>query len=547
MKKLQLYEAADYSTFPEFIDGIRMAFGPKPAVSFFDRKGKKTSYTYNDLTSAVNSLAGELMRCGLGGKHISIISENSYEWIVAYLAIVSSGAIAVCIDAEQSDDTIRQMLTLSDADAVFTTDTYIPICQSIIPQEHTFLLSGNTSGTGFKSLAEMCSSGHEYSKAGSALPVLSSDHPAAIVFTSGTSVMSKPVMLSHRGILLNASESMRHVMVYDTVFTHLPFYHTYGMTCSVLNTFIHGSHLIINGNLKTVMRDIQLAQADTIMTVPLLLETMINQMWLNAEKSGKSDSLKALFNIASALRKIGITPKFRALEDIREKLLGSIRIVISGGAALGEDIEKQLSLLGLTVLQGYGITECSPLVAVNSNQCRRFGSVGHVLSSFTCKIVDGEIWLKGPSLMLGYYKSPELNAEVMEEGWFKTGDIGFIDNDGFLFITGRKKNLIVFKNGKKVAPEKMEALVSQLPLVKEVIVYGAASGASADDIKLAASIYPDPERSEGMSSYDILSQLHAGIDEINSHLPFYQHIQMINIRTQPFVKTGTQKIKRYLV
>ncbi|MDD4511097.1 MAG: AMP-binding protein, partial [Oscillospiraceae bacterium] len=290
-----------------------------------------------------------------------------------------------------------------------------------------------------------------------------------------------------------------------------------------------------------------LSKPDTLMTVPLMLEAIRNQIWLSAEQSGQADKLKKLFRLAEVLCRFGIRPKFKAFHTIREKAFGSTHIVISGGAALDTDIEREFDLLGITVLQGYGITECSPLISVNSNPSRRPGSVGHVLPSFKIKIVDGEIWVTGPSLMPGYYQSPELTAEAIQDGWFKTGDIGYIDSKGFLFITGRKKNLVVFKNGKKVSPEKMEEMVNKIPLVKEVVVYGAANGSSVGDIKLAASIYPDPVRSAGMNSYEILAHLQSGIDEINSNLPFYQHIQMINIRKQPFAKTGSQKIKRHLV
>lgn len=187
------------------------------------------------------------------------------------------------------------------------------------------------------------------------------------------------------------------------------------------------------------------------------------------------------------------------------------------------------------------------MVSVNRLQNRKLGSVGPVLPTLEVKSVEGEIYIKGITVMPGYYKSPELTAEVMEDGWFKTGDIGYIDNEGFLFITGRKKNLIVFKNGKKVSPEKMEELIGRIPLVKEVVVYGAASGSSAEDIKMAASIYPDPERSEGMSSYDILAKIQEEVDAINAKLPFFQQIQMINIRNQPFAKTASKKIIRHLV
>lgn len=548
MKRFPLNPVDYYNTFSDFVDGIAAKYAQKPAVSYFTRKQDEIVHTYGELTDQIYALREALAADGLAGKHIAIISENSYEWLVAYLAITACGAVAVCIDAEQSDDTIRQMLTLADTDAAFVANTYLSICLPVLPKETLFSLSG-TAEEGGRSFEQLCETGREHLAARSDQPTyaLDPDQPAAIVFTSGTSSLAKPVLLTHRNILQNTSDSVLYARTYERIFSPLPFYHTYGMTCSVLHTLVQGSHLFINGNLKTIMVDLHLSKPDTLMAVPLMLEAIRNQIWLSAEQSGQADKLKKLFRLAEVLRRFGIRPKFKAFHTIREKAFGSTHIVISGGAALDTDIEREFDLLGITVLQGYGITECSPLISVNSNHSRRPGSVGHVLPSFKIKIVDGEIWVTGPSLMPGYYQSPELTAEAIQDGWFKTGDIGYIDSKGFLFITGRKKNLVVFKNGKKVSPEKMEEMVNKIPLVKEVVVYGAANGSSVGDIKLAASIYPDPVRSAGMNSYEILAHLQSGIDEINSNLPFYQHIQMINIRKQPFAKTGSQKIKRHLV
>lgn len=548
-KKFALNPVEYYDNFSDFVDGISKNYSQQPAVSYFTRNREEIVHTYGEFTEQIYALRETLFAEGLAGAHIAIISENCYEWLVAYLAITSCGAVAVCIDAEQSDDTIRQMLALANAQAAFVSSAYVSICSSVLAKDKLFSLHSSAEEDGLKTLEGMCDVGRD------ALSVQKRktesrpgpDHTAAIVFTSGTSSLAKPVVLTHRNILQNASDCILYAWTYERVFTHLPFYHTYGMTCGVLSTLVHGFHLYINGDLKTVMRDMLLSKPDTLMTVPLMLEAVSNQIWLTAEKSGKSERLKKLFKLATFLHRIGIHPKFKALKAIREKIFGTVHIVITGGAALGAETEREFELLDITILQGYGITECSPLVSVNSNHSRRFGSVGHVLPSFETKVVDGELFVKGPSLMPGYFNSPELTAEVMEDGWFKTGDIGHVDSKGFLFITGRKKNLIVFKNGKKVAPEKMEELINRIPLVKEVVVYGAAGGGSADDIRLAASIFPDPERVEGMSSYDILAGLQSGIDEINSHLPFYQHIQMINIRNHPFTKTSSQKIKRHLV
>ena len=548
MKNEPLNKVDYYRTFPEFIDTVAVKYKDKPAVSYYTRQQQEILYTYGEFTSQIYDLREELYRNGYEGKHIAIIGENSYEWLVAYLAIISCGGIAVCIDAEQSDDSIRQMLVQADTDAAFLTDTFVSLTKPVLPEDKMFLLGKKAEGK-ICTFEEMCTAGHE-SRMALEEPrsfQASPDQVAVIVFTSGTSSTAKPVMLTHENILHNASDCISFVWTYDRIFAHLPFYHTYGMTGGVLSTLVHGAHSIINGNMRTVMRDLQLSNADSIITVPLMLEAIRNQIWLTAEQNGKTADLKKLFKLATTLQKVGIGPKFKALDEIRQKAFGSVRNIICGGAALDPDVEQELALLGVNVFQGYGITECSPMVSVNRLQNRKLGSVGPVLPTLEVKSVEGEIYIKGITVMPGYYKSPELTAEVMEDGWFKTGDIGYIDNEGFLFITGRKKNLIVFKNGKKVSPEKMEELIGRIPLVKEVVVYGAASGSSAEDIKMAASIYPDPERSEGMSSYDILAKIQEEVDAINAKLPFFQQIQMINIRNQPFAKTASKKIIRHLV
>lgn len=550
MKKYPLNIVDYYSTFRDFVEGIAEKYGDKPAISWFSRKQEEQGKTYNQLRDDVRCLQAMLVQMNLAGKHIAIMGENSYEWLVVYFAATYCGATAVCIDIEQPDETILQMLEGADVDVVFVSSAYEDICKKYAGEQRPmFSISGRS--TTLKSVKELVEDGKAVWESGSVQEGsetgVDPDATAAIVFTSGTTNYSKPVMLSQKAILTNASDALANVQMGDKAFTSLPFYHTYGLTGSVVAMLILGTHLYINGNLKTVMRDIQLAKPNTLLAVPLMLETIHNKIWVQAEESGKADGLRKLLWIRKILFSLGIKKSGKTLAGVREKAFGAIRLILSGGAHMSSEIMEELSYMGLTVIQGYGITECGPFVSANRNHANKIGSVGTVMAHCEVKLEDGEILVRGDNVMKGYYKAPELTESVMKDGWFCTGDMGEIDKDGYLYITGRKKNLIVLKNGKKVSPEKLEEKIKKLPLVQDVVVYGAASGGSTDDVQVAASIYPNQERTENMTSYEILENLQAGINEINNTLPIYQQIQMVNIREQEFSKTAIQKIKRHLI
>ncbi len=550
MKKYHLNQVDYYDRFRDMIDGMAEKYGDAPAISWYTRKQEEQGVSYRKLQNDVRCLQEKLIETGLAGKHIAIVGENSYEWLLVYFAANYCGSVAVCIDIEQPDETILQMLEMADTDAVFLAPAYQEICSQYAGGEKKmFLLSGK--GSELPGVRDLIEEGEKIWAQGLENKEMdqkvTSDMTASIVFTSGTTSYSKPVMLSQGAILTNASDALANVKIGEKTFTNLPFYHTYGLTCSVLSMLIPGSHLYINGNLKTVMRDLHTAQAHTLLTVPLMLETIHSRMWQNAEESGKAESLKKLFALKKLLFSLGLKKNGKTLDAIRRKCLGNIELVICGGAHMSSEIMEELQCMGVTVLQGYGITECAPLVSVNRNEANKLDSVGLVTANCEVKLDNGEILVRGKNLMKGYYNAPQLTEEVMRDGWFCTGDLGEIDKDGFLYITGRKKNLIVFKNGKKVSPEKLEEKIKSIPLVQDVLVYGAASGVSTDDVQIAASIYPDREKAEGMTSYEILEALQTQIDKINDDLPIYQQIQMINIREQEFSKTSLQKIKRHLV
>ena len=543
------YQALSFDSFPDFLSGIGDLYADRTALTWFSRKQEAHSLTYRQLTDQVAALRQALCCRGCaGGAHLAIISENSADWIKVFLAVVSCGSVAVCVDTEQSDESIRDMVLRSGSRLLFLSPTFLPICLPLLKQgkvERIVLMGGLASEEQVESLDDLVKMGRDRLDTDGPAPAdLDPDRTAQIVFTSGTTSQSKLVMLSQRAILSNMYGASSHVNLHRSVFCPLPFYHAYGMNCAVLNSFLQGCQLFINGDLKTVMRDLHLAQPDTMFTVPLMVEAIHNQIWLTAEKAEKAEALRKALKLASLCRRLHLPLKLKALEQLKEKAVGSLGLVICGGAHLGPEIAREFELLGVQMLQGYGITECSPLISVNRNCCNRLGSVGMPLINVQVKIENGEVWARGPSVMQGYYGDPEATAQVLHDGWFSTGDLGYLDKDGYLYLTGRKKNLIVFKNGKKISPEKLEELIAPIPLVKEVVVSGTVNGASADDVKLTASIYPDPERTKDLSSYEILEQLQSAIDKINRDLPTYQQIQLVNIREREFSKTGTKKIKR---
>ena len=547
MKKYPLNPVKYYSLFKDMIEDLPNGREEMPGISWFTRKGEENGVTLGKLRDDVRDLQAFFVENGLAGKHIAILGDNSYEWLLVYFAATYCGAVAVCVDVEQSDETICQMLDMADASAMFYMPSLEDLCLAYTGTDKKYVLAMSEKATpNVKTLIEEGRRIRE-ERGDSLIAEVTPDMTASIVFTSGTTSYSKPVMLSQKALLTNASDALANVAIGSVAFTSLPFYHTYGLTCSVLSMLIGKAHLYINGNLKTVMRDIMMAKPHTMLTVPLMLETIYSKMWQSAEEMGKADSLKTLFKLKKFAHSVGIKRTGKTLDNLKMKCFGTIELIICGGAHMSTEIMETFEYMGVTVVQGYGITECGPLVSVNRNKANKFGSVGTVSANCEVKIDDGEILVRGANVMKGYYKFPKLTEEVMRGDWFATGDVGYLDKDGFLYITGRKKNLIVFKNGKKLSPEKLEEKIRTIPLVQDVVVYGAVSGVSTDDVQVAASIYPNKEKCMGMTQYEILENLQSEINTINRELPMYQQIQMVNIREHEFSKTALQKIKRHLI
>lgn len=546
MKQFKMYEIPYFGTFYDYVKYLGDTHGDKVGIVQFTRRGEREAHSYRDLAEDVFGLARVLRRDGFAGGHIGIVGESSYDWLVSFLGINCAGAVAVTIDTEQPDETIRTMLRHADVTAAIASPTFRPICQELADDgtlKKLVIMGAEGEGT----LRALCAEGRAIDA-----PVgdnLVPEMDSSIVFTSGTTSASKPVLLTQHNILVNATESVMIARGTQDLFSPLPLYHTYGINSTVMGNMINGISITINGDLKTMLRDMKLSEAKTLAAVPLMVEAIYKGMMNGVAEAGMTDKVKKLMAINRFLGKLGMSFRKSDLLSIKEKAgFGNFDQFVVGGAHISRELSNDLQLLGITVLQGYGITECSPLISVNSMQSCKAGSVGHVVPSVKLKFEDGEILVKGPNVMKGYYKNPELTREAFDDdGWFRTGDLGYLDSDDFLFINGRKKNLIVCKNGNKISPEMLEALIAPLPMVKEVLVSATTGGEGTDDVKVAASICPDPKATAGMTSYEILEHLQRDIDAINKQLPPYQQIQMINIRETEFEKTASHKIKRNIV
>lgn len=536
-----------YGSFTEFIDDIGEKYAERPALSWYTRRKEEKTYSYGELKERVEDLRLAMCSRQIAGKKVAIAAENRAEWILTYLAAVSCGCTAVCIDIEQPDEGIRDMIRDVSADTVFISLPLLEICGTLLHEQtvkHVVVFDNVPDAEGVESWDSFYGSGCSLKASGERPAMPAENEVAELIFTSGTSGKPKIVMLGRAAILQNIRDASSNVNLCSRVFSSLPLYHAYGLNSAVLCSFLQGAHLCINGDIRTAFRDMWLFDPDTVFAVPLIVEAMLGQVRQKIEASDDAEFMNKLMKAGTAGKKLRQSFYKKQVEEICRKTVGNMRLIICGGASLDIQLAEKFELFGVQVLQGYGITECSPLISVNCSYANKPGTVGLPMRSSEVKIEDGEIWVKGPSVMMGYYNDPEQTALAMEDGWFKTGDLGHFDKDGFLTLTGRKKNLIVFKNGNKVSPEKLESLIMRIPIVKEALVYGSMNGSSADDVKITASIYPDPAMTAGMAAYEVLGRVQSEIEKINEDLPSYQQIQMVTIREKELAKTSMHKVKR---
>ncbi|MEA4973777.1 MAG: AMP-binding protein [Candidatus Metalachnospira sp.] len=550
MKKDTARQTHYYANFKEMLEDLFKKYSDKTAITYYKKGKEKFEKTYTELKEDSFRFAGALFNSGLAGKNTAIISENSYEWLTAYFGIAVSGGVSVCIDIDHSDDIIKKMLERADVEIVLASPSMAVLLKDICADLNIKMLIefGNEHNNIGVNYSDFCRDGDsDEAKKKIAEYTPDTEQTVSIVYTSGTTSMAKPVMLSNRSILSNAAGSLTLLDSREKVFNSLPLYHTYGLTCGILCAIMRGLNVCISCDLRRLTQELANFKPNLLIAVPLIIEVIHKSYWGFIEKAEKKDYVIKRMGFERLVHKYGSLIGSEVKKCIKGTAFEELDTILSGGAYLSKTIAEDMLHFGVVVLQGYGATECSPSITCNESDDFSLDSVGVLLPGNEVKIVDDEIYVKGNCLMNGYYKAEELTKEAFDDGWFKTGDLGYMDKKGHLHIVGRKKNLIVMKNGKKIAVEEMEQRFKEMPLVKEVMIHGTPSGGSMDDVKIAATVYPDPMLTENMSRYEILEKLQEFVSEMNKTLPFYKQIQMINIQETEFDKTSVHKIKRNLL
>lgn len=552
MKNIPLYDVRQISTLKDMLESSAEKYGNKTAFLVkTEEGGPYKPVTYKQYYNDVNALGTALIDLGLSGKRVAIISENRYEWTVSYLAVVNGTGVVVPLDKELPVGEIKNLLLRSKADAVIYSNSKRNEVESIAGElpDLKYLISMDNDESSGNVLAyrALLNKGFELLNSGDrrfADAEIDREAMSILLFTSGTTDKSKAVMLSHKNVCSNLMDmcSMLYIDDKDVFLLILPLHHTYACTCGFLCQIYRGSAIAFCEGLRHIAKNLKESKTTVLLGVPLILEAMYKRIWDQASKDPKvMRKLKLGLKVSRMLKSIGIDIRKKLFKPIHDNFGGAIRLLISGGAAIDPKVVQGFQDFGIHCVQGYGLTECSPIIALNRDVDYRNNAAGLPLPNVRIKIHNpneegiGEIIAKGPNIMLGYYENEELTRESIVDGWFHTGDLGYIDEDGFLYITGRKKNVIVTKNGKNIYPEEIEALLNRSPYIAECVIYGR-EGEDEGDIEVAAEIYPDMEKiiealgTENPTEEQVYRLIEEEVHKVNKMLVLYKYVRHITIR-----------------
>jgi len=554
--KNRLYEPRQVSDLKELINSSASLFSEKTAFFVKDAPGGDyRPVTFKKLKDDIDSLGTALIAMGLKGKKIALIGENSYEWVVTYCAVTNGTGVIVPLDRELPPSEINHLLIRSDASAVIYSNKVEDVIKKAVGG--VVSLERIINMTELSGLIEK--GGNLITEGDLRFTGAEIDREAlcSLLFTSGTMGLAKGVMLSHRNIALNVYNISKYVKISENGIglSVLPMHHTYEMTCHIFTGLYQGVGIAICEGLKYITKNMAEIRVTVMLGVPLLFESMHKKIWRQAESSGNLEKLRKAVAI-SKKHKLYNHPWLvkKMFKSIHDATGGCIDLFIAGGAAIDPRVIEDFEAMGLHMMQGYGMTENSPLIAVNRDMFSKAASVGFPIPGTDVKIVDpdetgmGEIVCRGSSVMIGYYRNEEETAKALADGWLNTGDYGYFDKDGMLYVSGRKKNVIVTKNGKNIFPEEVEFYLTKSPYILEALVHGIMDDRSGD-ILVKAEIFPDYEiiavEKGGLDGQALSSLIKEEIDKANEYMPLYKRVRRFDVRKTEFDKTTTRKIKRH--
>ena len=563
------YKVREIKNFKDLLTQSIELYGDNNIFKFKKRMYKKDEkvefnyMTYKEFGEEVNSFGTALNSLGLMKKRVAVISKNRYEWIATYYATATGDKVIVPLDKALPDNEIISLAERSEAEAIVFEDKYLEIMKKIRDEKLSSIkyfinMDAEKEEDGFLSYKELVEKGKKLIADGDRTQIdaeIDENAMSIMLFTSGTTSMSKAVMLSQKNICDNVM-GLTSVLKFtkdDCTLALLPFHHA--LPAVVMHILIYsGATYTFCDGLKYITQNLAEYECTVLVAVPAIVEVIYKKILKQIEKQGKTKLVKNMTKLTNVLDKVNIKIKNKVFKDIHNALGGHIRLIISAAAPINPEILKGLQGFGLRAIQGYGLTETAPIVSIENDFQAKAGSVGRTIPNVEVKIVDkdedeiGEIVVKGSNVMLGYYKNEEATKEALEpDGWYHTGDVGYLDKDGFLYITSRKKNVIVQKNGKNIFPEEIETLISHIPFVKESIVYGRPTW--DDDLDICVKIVYDKDAIKEVYGYkseeEILKEMKEHISKINDNMPPYKHIRDVIITDEELIKTTTAKVKRH--
>ena len=559
MKHPPLFPTYPFATLQDLVAEVATRYRDKVALATKD-KGAYHTTSFLQLRARVLELSAGLAGLGTSkGDPVALIGENTTEWALSYLAIVSSGRVVVPVDRDLRPGEVRHILEFSEVETVLCSGRFVDDMVSLRAETgrpNRVVSLEEEAGKGDHSFPELLERGYRELEGEPPyrLPEVGPEDLAAIIFTSGTMGSSKAVMLTHGNLTSNIIATSQFVSIqnddHDRLLSVLPLHHTYECTCGFLTALYQGASIYHAENLRRIPENLAESRATVVLGVPLLFETMYRRIEKGIRETGER-KFRIAKGVASLCERFGFRIRRRLFKPVHDRLGGSLRLLITGGAAMNPKVSRGFRDLGINCIQGYGMTEASPLIAVNREANPKDSSVGMPLPGVEARIVGGEITVRGPNLMLGYYKNPHATEEALEGGWLHTGDLGHLDRDGFLYVSGRKKSVIVTPNGKNVYPEELEAHLNDRRFIAESLVWGGPwSDPALTEVQ--AIIVPDVEELDeefGASNYDderIEKVIAEEVKQVNRVLANYKRIRQFSRRHEEFEKTTTRKIKRYL-